>query len=255
MARATFFAARKLSRSGMESDKSTRSTVAHWVWCSVRSISKSSGASRTGNCTLGLANVPARHRQTEVAGGHLAAQRVAQGPFDVQVERVAELVSLGVLGALVAYAGSRDPVPTEAVLGQVLEKVFERSLADAAKPFRRELEPALALLDEAGLLEPLSKPLQLRQRGGGLFAHELPHPIEVDLCQRTGLRGAREHLLELVELAEALEHVGRLGKPKTVGATEGQAPVPLFAREGRPKVAGQTVDLPGKVHVARAARP
>ncbi len=45
---ATFLAARKLSRMGMDSERSTMSTVAERVVCSVCSISKSSGDKRTG---------------------------------------------------------------------------------------------------------------------------------------------------------------------------------------------------------------
>ena len=52
---ATFLAGRKLSRIGIESDTSSRSTVDERVSISVRSTSKSSGESRTG--------VPAPDRQ------------------------------------------------------------------------------------------------------------------------------------------------------------------------------------------------
>ena len=45
---ATFFAGRKLSRIGIDSDTSSSSTVAERVSISVRSISKSSGDRRTG---------------------------------------------------------------------------------------------------------------------------------------------------------------------------------------------------------------
>ncbi len=45
---ATFLAARKLSRMGIDSERSTISTVLDRVRCSVRSTSKSSGVSRTG---------------------------------------------------------------------------------------------------------------------------------------------------------------------------------------------------------------
>ena len=47
-AMATFLAARKLSRMGMDSDRSSMSTVLERVRCSVRSTSKSSGVRRTG---------------------------------------------------------------------------------------------------------------------------------------------------------------------------------------------------------------
>ena len=52
---ATFFAGRKLSRIGIDSDTSSSNTVADRVSISVRSTSKSSGFSRTG--------VPAPDRQ------------------------------------------------------------------------------------------------------------------------------------------------------------------------------------------------
>jgi hypothetical protein len=45
---ATFLAARKLSRIGIDSDRSSISTVDDRTSCSVRSTSKSSGDSRTG---------------------------------------------------------------------------------------------------------------------------------------------------------------------------------------------------------------
>ncbi len=45
---ATFFAGRKLSRIGIDSETSSSSTVAERVSVSVRSTSKSSGTSRTG---------------------------------------------------------------------------------------------------------------------------------------------------------------------------------------------------------------
>ena len=45
---ATFLAGRKLSRMGIDSDRSSISTVLERTRCSVRSTSKSSGVSRTG---------------------------------------------------------------------------------------------------------------------------------------------------------------------------------------------------------------
>ena len=45
---ATFLAARKLSRMGIDSDRSSMSTVDDRTSCSVRSTSKSSGCRRTG---------------------------------------------------------------------------------------------------------------------------------------------------------------------------------------------------------------
>ena len=71
---ATFLAGRKLSRIGIDSDRSSISTVDDRVRFSVRSISKSSGERRTG--------VPLP----------CAPDGVADGAVQVEVERVAELV-------------------------------------------------------------------------------------------------------------------------------------------------------------------
>ena len=49
----------------------------------------------------------------------------------VEVERVAELVRLVLVGALVAEAGALDLVAAGAVLQQLAEEVAERLLADA----------------------------------------------------------------------------------------------------------------------------
>ena len=95
---AIFLAGRKLSRIGIDSERSSISTVAVRVWRSVRSISKSSGASRTG--------VP----------GAVAGDGVAHRPLDRERERVAELVGLGLVGPLVAGAGAVEAVVAGAVL-------------------------------------------------------------------------------------------------------------------------------------------
>ena len=88
---ATFLAARKLSRIGIDNERSSISTVLDFVRFSVRSISKSSGASRTG--------VPPP----------AAADGVADRAVDVEVERIAELVGLRFVGALVADAECGRP--------------------------------------------------------------------------------------------------------------------------------------------------
>ena len=133
----------------------------------------------------------------------------------------------------------------------MLEEVLERPLADTAQSLRRELEAALALLDETGLLEARGQLLQLRKRRRGVLADEVPHAVEIDLGERSRLRRPRQHLLELVELTQTLEHVCRLGQPEALAAAEGHPPVPLLAREGRPQVPAETVDLPREVHVAQ----
>ncbi len=68
----------------------------------MRSTSKSSGVSRTGVPPPG------------------PPDRVADGALDVEVERIAELVGLGLVLPLVADAGALELVPAHLVLGQLL---------------------------------------------------------------------------------------------------------------------------------------
>ncbi len=51
---------------------------------------------------------------------------------DVEVERIAELVRLVLVGAFVARARALDLVAAGAILQQPLEQVAERALTDAA---------------------------------------------------------------------------------------------------------------------------
>ncbi len=118
----------------------------------------------------------------------------------------------------------------------MLEEVLERPLADLPQPFRSELEPTLPLLDETGLLESPRQSLQLSQRRGSLLAQEVPDAIEIDVRERARLRRSRQHGLEPVELAQALEHVRGLGQPHALATAEGGPPTPLLAGKGRPQV-------------------
>ena len=84
----------------------------------MRSTSKSSGVMRTG--------VPDPPRVI----AFLSVSR------DVEVERVAELVGLVVVRALVPEAGALDLVAPGPVLQQPAEEVAERPLADAPDALR-----------------------------------------------------------------------------------------------------------------------
>src|SRR5690606_14865162 len=106
---------------------------------------------------------------------------VADGALDVEVERVAELVGLGVELALVPHALALQLVTTHLVVRQLLEQVVERVLPDAADATRRELEAALLVLDEAGLLEhpcELGHALEAARR---VAPEELAGPVQGDL--------------------------------------------------------------------------
>ena len=121
--------------------------------------------------------------------------------------------------------------------------------ADLAEALRGELELALLVVDEAGLLELLGQLRELLEAAGGVVAEEVAGPVDVDLGQGAGRRRAAQHLLELVEVAELVEHLGRLGEPERVLAGEVVAPLPAHLREQLLEVAAELVHLPAQVHV------
>ena len=100
------------------------------------------------------------------------------------------------------------------VLGQLREEVGERVRADLADALRRQLEPALLVLDEAGLLEHLGQLGQALEAAGGVVAEQVAGPVDVDLGQRAGVGGAAQQVLELVDVAELLHHLRRLGEAR-----------------------------------------
>ena len=173
---ATFLAGRKLSRIGIDSDRSSISTVLERVRCSVRSISKSSGCKLDG--------VPVTPRAAPAEG-------VADRALQVELERVAVLVGLGVVRPLVAVAEAVHLVLTDLVLGQLGEQVAQGVGADRPQPLRRQLEAALLLLDEPGLGEhpgQLGEPLQ---RAGGVVAEQVADAVHVGLGQGAGVGALR----------------------------------------------------------------
>ena len=107
------------------------------------------------------------------------------------------------------------------VLGQLREQVAQRVGADLAQPLRRQLEAALLLLDEAGLLEHLGELGQPLERPGRVVAHQVAHPVHVGLGERAGVGGVAQQVLELVEIAELLHRLHRLTHPQRVLAVPG----------------------------------
>ncbi len=87
------------------------------------------------------------------------------------------------VGPLVAGARPFDLVAADAVLGQLGEQLRQGPLPDAAQALGGELVAAVALVDEAGLLQHPGQPGQLFETVGGVVAEELPGPVEVGLGQ------------------------------------------------------------------------
>src|SRR5690606_19165312 len=122
-------------------------------------------------------------------------------------------------------------VAAELVASQLGEQVREGVASDPAEPLGGELESALRVVDEPSLLELLRELGQLVEAAGGVVAKELTGPVDVDLGQGARAGGTPQHLLELVEVAQLVEHLGRLGEPQRVLAGEVVAAVPAHLRE------------------------
>ena len=167
----------------------------------------------------------------------------------VEVERVAVLVLLGLVGALVALAEAVHLVLADLVLGQLVEQVAQRVGADLAQALRRQLEPAFLLLDQPGVLQHLGQLGQALQRAGGVVAHQVAHPVHVGLGQRPGAGGVAQQVLQLVEIAELLHGLHRLAHAHRVAALELVALPPAHLREHRLQVLAELAHLPAQVHV------
>ena len=133
---------------------------------------------------LGLLDLEVVGREAHRRAAAGAADGVADGALDLEVERVAELVGLGVVGALVADAPVLHLVAAELVLGQLGEEVGEGVAADLAEALGGELELALLVVDEAGVLELLGQLRELLEAAGGVVAEQVAGPVDVDLGQR-----------------------------------------------------------------------
>src|SRR5438128_29799 len=81
---------------------------------------------------------------------------------------------------LLAGAGGMVLVTAERVLGQLGEQIRQGVLADPAHAPRRQLVAALPLLDEPGLLQQLGQLGQAVQGTGGVVAHQVAGPLDVD---------------------------------------------------------------------------
>ena len=126
---------------------------------------------------------------------------------------------------------------------------MEGVAADAAQALGGQLEAALALVDEPGLLQHPGEVGQLVEAAGRLVAEQLAGPVDVDLGQGAGLGRAPEQLLEPVEVAQLLQRRRGLGEAERVLPAEVVAPVPAHVGEHAAQLGAELVDLPAQVHV------
>jgi hypothetical protein len=168
----------------------------------------------------------------------------------VELERVAELVLLRLVGALVAGPLAVQLVLPHVLLGELGEEVAQRIGADRPQAARRELEPAFLLLDQPGLLEHLRQLTQPFELLRGVVAEEVAHAVHVGFGEGPGVGGVLQEMLELVEVAELLHGLHRLGEPHRVLALEVVLLAPVHLREHLLQVGAELIELPAQVHVA-----
>ena len=179
----------------------------------------------------------------------MALQRVAYRLLDIEVERIAELVRLVLVGALVAGPGFFRLVTTGAVLEQLAEEVAECLLADGAHRARRELVAAFALLDQARVFEHARQIRESCEGAGRVVAEQIACPVDVDLGQLTRLRRRAQQIFEIVKVAERVEQAGHLAHRKRIVAVEVHAPLPRQVGKGALQVARELLHLPVEVDV------
>ena len=206
------------------------------VRCSVRSISKSSG------CQLARACPRLHARAAPARCGSCAAGRAGTG-------RRTRTASCRRSARGRARSRCTWCWPTWSLVS--LEKRSRSALEPIARrPLRRQLQAALALLDQARLGEhpgELGEPLE---RAGGVVAEQVADAVHVGLGERAGVRGVAQQVLELVEVAEVLHRLHRLAEPERVLPGEVVGLLPAHLREQLAQVAAELVHLPAQVHVA-----
>ena len=131
---ATFLAGKKLSLIGIDSD---RSSIKH---------------GGRAHDVLGALHLEVLGQQIHGGAATGALDGIADGPLDIEIEGVAELVGLGVVLPLVPPAEHLHGVLAQPVLLKLLEQIRESVLADPADRPGCELQAPLAVLDQAGLL-------------------------------------------------------------------------------------------------------
>ncbi|HCB33805.1 MAG TPA: hypothetical protein DEP69_01085, partial [Acidimicrobiaceae bacterium] len=148
-----------------------------------------------------------------------------------------------------ADAEPADLVTADLVVDQLAEQVAERVLADAPKRPRRQLQTAGLVGRQAALLEQACHLAEAFDRLGRLVAEQTPHPVRVDLGQGARVHRPRQHLRQVVQVAETAHHVGGLRHRQRVVAAEVVVAVPAHLRERLLEVLRQLLHLPAQVDV------
>ena len=198
---------------------------------------------------LGLLDLEVVGRQVHRRTRAVAPHRVADGLVQIEVERIAVLVLLGLVGALVALAEAIHLVLADLVLGQLVEQIAQRVGADLAQPFGvSSRRPSFCSMSPASCSILVSSARRCSDRAASSPIRSRTS-IHVGLGQRAGAGGVAQQVLELVEVAELLHGLHRLAHAHRVAALELVALSPAHLRIHRLQVLAELIHLPAQVHV------
>ena len=136
--------------------------------------------------------------------------RVHHRLFQVQQERVTELVGFRLVRLVAARAAPVDLVTAEPVAREVREDVAERLVGDLADRARGELEVVVLAFEIAGVLERLRHLAQPRDVVRRLRTQQLLHLLGRDAIEVREVAHPFQLALELVEAVHLVHELHRL---------------------------------------------
>ena len=136
-----------------------------------------------------------------------AEDGVADRLFEVQVERIAELVELRVVGAVAVAAGFRHVVFAEGLALEVGVDFGQRFFADLARAARRELPGVAVLADVTGFFEQFEQVLELFERFARFLAQQLLELVRIDVIEVAAVLHLFERALHLIQLLHVVHQV------------------------------------------------
>ena len=126
------------------------------------------------------------------------------------MERVTELVRLGLVQPLAVASRLWHGVVAQAVLLQLLVDLGEGALADHARAAWGQLPLVALAADVAGLLQHLEQLLQLLELLGGVIAQEVAELVQVHVLQVARVLGALQVALHVVDVVHLRHQLHRL---------------------------------------------
>ena len=148
-----------------------------------------------------------------------------------------------------ADAGAVDLVLAHPVLGQLVEEVGQRVAPILRMPRGRQLEAALLLLDEPGLLEHLGQLGQALEGLRGVVAQQLAGRSMSTSASAPGDVAERSRFSSWSMSPSSFISDAASAKPSGSWPAEVVALLPARVGERLAEVGGEPVDLPAQVHV------